>query len=295
MRLRSTAYRVTADEVSHTEPGRTQSLGGMLLESGQLSADQLARVVARQEETGKLFGETAIELGFLTHDDIERAIAQQQSFYLLQWGDTRLDPAVIAAFDPHDAIARCARSIRGRIASTKLEDGRPAKMIALLSVDVPIEASLIAANLGVSCAQAGYRTLLVDANIDAPMQHGLFKLGNRVGLSNLLSRSADFQEALQPSAIPQLSIVTAGPSVPNCNELLERERLFMRLSGIAHMFDVMLVDAGFLGPEDISFLGGAEGAVITVRRDSSGMRSFQTMVSRLKALEVVTIGSAIVD
>jgi protein-tyrosine kinase len=296
MRLHSTAHRTDDFEpfVGSIAP-RADNLGSVLLRSGYVTQPQLDAIAGRQRETGRLFGETAIELGLVSREDVERAIAQQQSFYLLEWGDDRLDPAVVAAFNPHDAIARCAREIRGRIVTSELATDRPVKTVLMLSVGVPVEASLITANLGVSCAQAGYRTLLVDANVDAPMQHGLFRRPNRVGLTNALSRSVDLNEAICPTAIPKLSLIPAGTAVPNSNELLERERLFLRLMPIAHEFDLILVDASHADEADIAVFDGADGAVLTVRRDSSGMRSFRAMADQLEAADILAIGSAFVD
>ncbi len=296
MRLHSTAHRADPYELmSGGVAARADNLGSVLLRSGHVTQAQLDAIVVRQRETGRLFGETAIELGFVDREDVERAIAHQLSFHLLEWGDDRLDPAVVAAFNPHDAIARCAREIRGRIATTELSSDRPVKTVLMLGVGVPVEASLITANLGVSCAQAGYRTLLVDANIDAPMQHGLFRRPNRVGLTNALSRSVDINETICPTAMPKLSLIPAGTAVPNSNELLERERLFLRLMPVAHEFDLILVDASRASETDVAVFDGADGAVVTVRRDSSGLRAFRAMIDQLEQADIIAIGSAFVD
>ncbi|MGS0759437.1 tyrosine-protein kinase family protein, partial [Roseateles sp. GG27B] len=47
--------------------------------------------------------------------------------------------------------------------------------------------SYFCANLAITLAQLGGRTLLVDADMRGPRQHELFKLENREGLSAVLS------------------------------------------------------------------------------------------------------------
>ncbi len=57
--------------------------------------------------------------------------------------------------------------------------------------------SLIAANLAVAMAQAGLRTLLIDADLHRPSQHKIFNLHNRQGLSTVLLESRQ-----EPGATP---------------------------------------------------------------------------------------------
>jgi len=47
----------------------------------------------------------------------------------------------------------------------------------------------IAANLGIVSAQAGYRVVVVDANLRHPALHELFNVPNTTGLADLLTGS----------------------------------------------------------------------------------------------------------
>lgn len=296
MRLRSTHNdAVSREPATHGPTAPARPLGTVLRDSGQISQSQLDKIVRSQEGSGRLFGEIAIDMGFVTQAQIDRAIAEQQEFYLLDESDPRLDPAIVAAFRPHDPLANAARDLRRSIATSTMGDGRSVRSVAILGIAASTEASLLAANLAVCCAQAGYRTLLVDANLDEPVQHGLFRVPNRVGVSSFHSRPTTLQDMIQATAIPSLSLLSAGPAVPNSLELLERERLFSRLDKIEAMFDVVLVDASQARPDAVGVFDGAEGAVIVVRQHGSSMRDFRTMVDSLDGVSVATLGSIFVE
>lgn len=120
------------------------------------------------------------------------------------------------------------------------------KRVFVVSSSSPQEGkSVTAANVAVSMALSGSRVLLVDADMRRPRVHDSFKLDNKLGLSNLLTRrinvdanqsldsdtqqqqrmdellTADtWKRVIQPSPIPNLMVITSGHLPPNPSELL---------------------------------------------------------------------------
>jgi capsular exopolysaccharide synthesis family protein len=113
--------------------------------------------------------------------------------------------------------------------------------------------SLTAANLAVVMAQAGHSTLLVDADLRKPVQHRIFGLSRRRGLTNLfleteLNGAGHFEnqsleEFFQPTALPGLSIVTSGPIPPNPSELLGSAKMKAILDAFSARFDYVIFDS----------------------------------------------------
>ena len=296
MRLRSVSDE-EADRVDIGQEGNDEHVvtGDMLVDMGAIRTGDLDQVARRQAETGERFGEAAVALGLIDETAVARAVERQQNFHVLSPDDDRVDKLVVAAFYPTDPLAQAARRLRSTISATAKADGEPLRLLMLLAVDTRAEAALVAANLAVACAQTGYRTLLVDANLDAPVQHDLFRVSNRSGLSVLLARG-DASDAIQPTAINRLSVLPAGPAVRNYAELLDRARLYGRLREYADHYDIVLVDVSHDDPTiAVSAAEGTDGTMIVVRRDDSSMQRLKTLIEELGRRGAPVLGTVLTN
>lgn len=124
-----------------------------------------------------------------------------------------------------------------------------------LSLDRPIQRLLVsspyaqegkttvAANLAAAFAIAGFRTVLVDADLRRPMVHQLFGLSPGPGLSEILLGVADARQAVRPTRIPNLHALTAGMVPPNPAEVLGSGRMLATLNALNDLCDIVVLDA----------------------------------------------------
>ena len=82
----------------------------------------------------------------------------------------------------------------------------------------------MASNLAISIAQSGKRVLLVDCDLRRPRIHTLFGLSNETGFSTVLNEQAEPADVTNADVIPGLSVIPAGPSLPNPAEILTSSR-----------------------------------------------------------------------
>jgi len=68
-----------------------------------------------------------------------------------------------------------------------------------------------ASNLGIAMAQASRRVLIVDADLRAPVQHRVFGVKDRVGLSTVMMAGDTLAQAIQRTAIEGLTCCRAVP------------------------------------------------------------------------------------
>lgn len=270
-------------------------LGKIMRDTGLISDHQLGEIIARQEKTGTLFGQAAVELGYVTEAQIRAAVAEQQNFPLFEAGDSRLDPVLVAAFDPRDQLSEDSRDLRRMLTTRVRPDGEAIRLVVMLSVDAPSEGAIIAGNLAVSFAQANYSTLLVDGNVTEPLLHGMFRTSNRNGVSTMLSRGGPVEPNIQRTVVPNLSLISAGPPVPNAAELFDKVRIMHRLSEAADQYDIVLVDVSDSKPEEAAVLEGADAAIITVRRHYSSTTTFKAIVKHLETQNVLVLGTVFIE
>lgn len=86
----------------------------------------------------------------------------------------------------------------------------PPRLIAITSCNRSEGVSTVASSLAVTLALHGGRVLFVDANFHRPSAQQIFKVNISPGLGEVLWDAMDSETAIQPSAIQNLFILSAG-------------------------------------------------------------------------------------
>jgi non-specific protein-tyrosine kinase len=148
----------------------------------------------------------------------------------------------VALTGGQSAAAEAYRILRTNLQFTAVE--RPLRTL-LITSPAPTEGkSLTTANLAVALAQAGRRTVIVDADLHRPRQHRLFGLRNNVGLtSGLLEGRSSLDGLLQDTTVPGLRVLTSGPLPPNAAELLGSARMKELLAQLSAEADFLVLDS----------------------------------------------------
>lgn len=295
MRLQGASARAPRTDAAR---GRSvearRRIGEILLAMGAITREEFSRILAEQQRTGELFGEAALRLGLVTAALLDQAVENQQDFTVLRRGDPGIDPLVVTAYAPQDPLAERVRELRGLL-TTSITGPAEIRSIGVLGLDAEVATAVLCANLGVAFAQAGYRTLLIDSNLDAPVQNGLFRLHNKVGLTTLLSIGGAHQDVVQASAIQNLWLQTTGPAVPNGSELLDSGRLALRLQPLFDLFDVVLVDASAGDAKALAACDGLDGGLVVTRKDVTRLADVRAAGAWLASRGASLLGTVVVD
>ena len=277
-----------------SRPVRANShIGALLVDSGKITQDEADRVMRLQREKGLRFGDAAIKLGLVTGSDIEQALARQFEFPYLIPGTSSLSGALVAAYAPFDKKVEIFKAIRSQLMLRWFNLDLGSKHLAIVSPGRKEGRSYFASNLAVVFSQLGERTLLVDADMRNPCQHALFNLENRAGLSTLLSGRAETDLIEHIEALPDLSILPAGPVPPNPQELLGRPLFQKLLADLAKEFDVRILDTPPAGAnaDAQTIAARAGGALMVARRHHTPARSVKAFSSQLSGLGATLMGA----
>ena len=248
-----------------------RSIGAILIDSGRLKIDDAERILRLQKEQDLRFGDAAMQLGLLTHADIDFALSSQFDYPYLLRGQSTVSEELIAAYAPFTPQVEALRALRSQLMLRWFDVDPSRKALAIVSAERNEGRSFIAANLAVAFSQLGEHTLLIDADLRNPAQHRLFGLDNRGGLSAMLSGRGGPDSIQRIPMLRDLSVLTAGAQPPNPSELLARPLFSKLLHESAKEFDVILVDtpaaADSADAQTITMRAG--GALIVVRKNVS--------------------------
>ena len=120
------------------------------------------------------------------------------------------------------------------------DNERACKTIAVTSANPSEGKSLTAANIAISYAMLGKKTLLIDADLRRPTQRRLWKLKISTGLCDFIAKICPL-ELTKVKELP-LWIVGAGTIPPNPSELLSSERMKNFIAEASKMYDYVIID-----------------------------------------------------
>ena len=141
--------------------------------------------------------------------------------------------------------------------------GNNLQVISITSVKPGEGKSTTSTNIAWAFARAGYKTLLVDADIRNSVMSGVFKSREKItGLTEFLSGTTDLSHGLCDTNVENLFVVQAGSISPNPTALLQCENFSTMIDTLRIYFDYIFVDTE-------PFVIVIDAAIITQKCDAS--------------------------
>jgi capsular exopolysaccharide synthesis family protein len=193
--------------------------------------------------------------------------------------------AELVVLDPNSAIAEAYRVLRTNLLFSGVD--RELRTIVITSSAPGEGKSRTAANLAVALAQAGYRTLLVDADFRRPAQHRILGRVRNLGLSNLMIQDLPERELVTAvEGVPNLSFVASGPTPPNPSELLGSGRMLEVIAHFREGYHYVIVDTPPVNAvtDAIILAARCDGVILVVE---SGRTTYPALAHAREAIERV--------
>jgi non-specific protein-tyrosine kinase len=211
-------------------------------------------------------------------------------------GGRRAERALVTLSKPFDAGSEAFRNLR-----TGILFADPAHKLRTLVITSPLPhegKSTAAANLAIVMAQAGQRVILVDADMRRPAQHRLFGLRAARGLS-LLYLDADPADlagaaaaALQPTTVPNLWLLDAGPLTPHPAELLASARTPHLIDALKRHADMVIFDTPAMGllTDAVILASQVDGTILVVRAYATRRDLIKAALAKLATVNARVLG-----
>lgn len=287
------ASSALTEQVEHQRE-KSPTIGEILVANGRLSQQDVRKIQEEQDSSNIHFGQAALKLNLLTVADLEQALSAQFGYAYFKADDVALHPSLQAAVKPFGKVSEQIRSLRVRLLLSQLTVPT-SRTCAVASARSGEGKSFIAANLAIVFAQLGERTLLIDADMRNPVQHVLFGLDNRVGLSNVLLGRASLDSAVTIERFSALSILPSGARAPNPQELLARSNFTRLLLEAGKTYDYIVVDTPPVGDfADAQLICSRTSATVFITRPGlSNKISSGKAISVLKESGARVVGAVV--
>ena len=160
-------------------------------------------------------------------------------------------------------LAKKAEEYYNALCTNLQLSGDDLKVFSISSVKAGEGKSTTSTNIAWSFARAGYKTLLIDADMRNSVMSGVFKARDKItGLTEFLSGTTDLSHGLCDTNIENLFVIQAGSVSPNPTALLQSKNFSTMLETLRKYFDYIIVDTAPVGVV-------IDAAIITRKCDAS--------------------------
>jgi len=147
---------------------------------------------------------------------------------------------LITLTDPRSPVSEAYRTLRTNLSFYSLD--HPIRTLVVTSPAADEGKSITVANLAVTMAQGGRKTILVDCDLRRPSLHEYFGLKSEPGLTNMVVSGED-APPLQETSVENLWLLASGAKPPNPADLLGSRKVDQLIAQLTEMADIILFDA----------------------------------------------------
>jgi len=306
-------------QIEEFEGDEQHSLKEALITARHLSGEDVARIEEAAKAMHLSFAEASVHIGIVARRDLDETLAwarHSDAGYEEEEADS---PSIVEVairsveknrsvvpthankvkpgrqlqlmHDPQSPSSERMRGLRTELLMLG-ESRSQASVLALLSPGASEGRSLVTAELAIAFAQLGRRTLLVDCDLRQPSQHKLFDADNALGLARSLLYSEP-PRVWGVEGVPHLSLITAGPPVPNPLELLSDGRFKRMLGDWRRFYEFIFFDTPPVGMyTDGLAIANLAGRVLVLSRAAvTKHREMKDMLRRLGSTQARIMGA----
>jgi len=213
-------------------------------------------------------------------------------------GASALSARLVAGRDPRNPVSEAYRSLRTNL--TFSNPDHPPHTVVMTSALPQDGKSTSAANLCITLAQQGIRTILVDADLRRGILNNVFGMDREPGLTSVLTGKCSLAEAVSEIDLGdsgRLHFLPSGPLPPNPAELLGSKRMKTVLESMAESFELVIIDSPPLTVvTDAAVLGtNSDGVLLVARANQTERGALTYAVEQLHNVRAPILGTVLND
>lgn len=232
---------VSAEPIVHPQTGQKVSpdliknllLGGI---GGLVFGGVISILIEMSDRSYRTPADISRHLGIPVIGHIPEAVHDRSK---VNKKNSSIDLSMVSVHRPNSSITESYRNIRTAI---MLGMSGNHQIIQVTSANPGDGKSTLSSNLAVTIAHSGKRCLLIDGDLRRARVHKLLNVSNDVGIVSVLTGKNEITDAIQPSSINNLDVLTSGPRCKSPAELLLSPEFPLMLEALRKRYDMIIVD-----------------------------------------------------
>jgi succinoglycan biosynthesis transport protein ExoP len=195
---------------------------------------------------------------------------------------------------PKSTASEAYRGIRTGLLLSSVD--RTPQVILICSAGPSEGKTITAANIAVTMAQAGGKTLLLDCDMRRPKLHRLFGIErNTGGMSNILVGSVCMDDTIVHTLINNMDIIPSGPIPPNPSELLGSHHMKELIERARTRYERIIIDSPpITAVTDAVILSSfVDGVVVVIRAGDTHRQFIKNGLAQLQAVNARILGAVL--
>ncbi len=203
---------------------------------------------------------------------------------------------LITLTDPRSEAAEAFRTLRTNLMFSSVEN--PISTLLVTAAAHSEGKSAVLANLAVTFAQSGNKTILVDSDLRKPSQHEIWGIDNSRGLTTMMLEDAALSTPpLVDTDIENLQILPTGALPPNPADVLSSQRMNEVIGVLKARAAYVLFDSPpVLAATDATLLGvKLDGTLLVIRAGNTRRDHAARAKEALERVHVRVVGSVLTN
>jgi non-specific protein-tyrosine kinase len=203
-------------------------------------------------------------------------------------------PALITLTNPRSSASEAFRTLRTNLNFSSLRE--PLHTLVITSPAPEEGKSVTLANLAVTLAQGGKKTVIVDCDLRRPSQHTIWGVPQEPGLTTMVLEGLK-KPPFVDVGVENLQLLTAGPLPPNPADLLGSPRMDAIIDQIKKSCDIVLFDAPpVIAVTDATLLAAKlDGVLMVLRAGGTRREHAERAKELLERVNVRLVGAVLTD
>ena len=195
-------------------------------------------------------------------------------------GEQRNLLGLVSYNKPNSMVSEAYFHVRSSIMLSASEG--PPQVITVTSPNPSEGKTVTSSNIAVTLACTGRKCIILDCDLRKPKVHQAIGEPNGKGLTNYLTGNATLDEIICATRVPNLSFISAGPTPPNPNDLLNSTSFQSLMQELRARYDHIILDSPpVIGFADARSLGSKGDGVVLVFRHHSTTREAARLTMQL--------------
>ncbi|MGB1285483.1 MAG: CpsD/CapB family tyrosine-protein kinase [Aggregatilineales bacterium] len=202
---------------------------------------------------------------------------------------------LITLSDPRSAAAEAFRTLRTNLMFSSVD--KPVQTLMVTSAAKEDGKSIALANLAVTFAQSGHKTILVDCDMRRSSQHDIWGVKNRGLATMMLEDSSLANPPLAETGVENLQLLPAGENPPNPADVLSSKRMTEIIGLLKARATYVLFDCPpVLAVTDAAVLGvKINGALLVVKSGETRRDHITQAREALERVNVRVVGAVLTN